>query len=116
MGLTGWLSPKGEFLPCKHGEHYVLAQEVTHSDFPYSSYNKLKEQLHYIPMGVNNDPDKSYVFIHIDSNAQEPIITNEQIKWFEENMQLLDKGQKEMVMDWLEDELAEEKSEIEGNG
>jgi hypothetical protein len=105
MGFTGWLDPKGIFHPCKYGEHHVLAQEIVESDFPYSSYDKLKEQMNYIPMGVSSNESQSYVFILIDEKKLEPIITKEQIEWFKEHFNQLDKGQKTMVYDWLEDEL-----------
>lgn len=105
MGLTGWLDPKGVFHPCKYGEHNILAQEVMDSDLPYQSYEKLKEQKHYIPMGVSPDSSDSYVFIHIDQTSLEPVITKEQIQWFKTNFNELDRGQKLMVFDWLEEEL-----------
>jgi hypothetical protein len=105
MGFTGWLDPKGVFHPCKYGEHNILAQEVIESDLPYDSYDKLKEQKHYIPMGVSPNSSESYVFIHIDEKLLEPIITKEQIQWFKEHFNEFDNGQKTMVYDWLEEEL-----------
>lgn len=104
-GLTGWLDPSGVFHPCRYGKHSVLAMEVMDSDYPYTSCDRLKEDHNYIPMGVCPDGD-SYVFLNIDQKQLKPIITDEQIKWFEQHLNELDDEQKEMVLDWLEDTLS----------
>lgn len=105
MGFTGWLDPKGIFHSCNYGEHNILAQEVMDSDLPYQSYEKLKEEKHYIPMGVASNENDSYVYISIDNDKLEPNITKEQIEWLKSHYHELDKGQQIMVYDWLEEEL-----------
>jgi hypothetical protein len=100
-GLTGWLDPEGIFHPCDYGEHSIFAQEVI-DDYPYSAYDRLRYEKFFIPMGSLWDESRSYVFINIDEKIIEPIITEEQRKWFVENFNKLDLGQKEMVSDWLD--------------
>ena len=100
IGLTGWLDPQGVFHPCEYGKHNEFAMEIVDS---YGAYEQLKTQF-YIPMGADFDEDKSYVFINIDHDKLEPLITDEQKKWFDDNFERLAKGQQQMVSDWLYDE------------
>lgn len=101
-GLTGWLDPKGVFHPCEYGEHRYFAEEII-GDYPFTSYDRLRDEKFYIPMGTNFNDD-GYVFLSIDKDKLEPIITDEQKKWFDENFKRLDKGQQRMVGDWLYDD------------
>ena len=103
IGLTGWLDPEGEFHPCNYGEHNKFAEKIIDS---YGAYSRLRDELLYIPMGAAFNEKESYVFINIDSEKAEPLITQKQKEWFDKNFSRLAKGQQEMVNDWLyEDEL-----------
>lgn len=99
-GLTGWLDPKGVFHPCEYGEHRYFAEEII-NDYPFTSYDRLREEKLFIPMGSMWNEKDSYVFLNIDQKKLEPILTDEQRKWFDDNLDRLDEGQKQMVSDWL---------------
>lgn len=101
IGLTGWLDPEGVFHPCEYGEHRDYAMDIIDS---FNAYDKLRYEEYYIPMGADYDEDRAYVFLNIDQEKLEPIITDKQRKWFDDNFDRLAKGQKEMVSDWLYDE------------
>jgi hypothetical protein len=93
IGLTGWLSPIGEFHPCEFGEHYKLASEILEKDERLSQRRVRwitkegtvrsadeflrRSESKWIPMGSKGEGyDKlSYVFISPEK------ITDEQ-RWF----------------------------------
>ncbi|PLS18936.1 hypothetical protein CVD28_00620 [Bacillus sp. M6-12] len=115
-GLTGWLSPEGEFSPCEYGEHYKLATEIVYGNNDLNrervrighekgtvidGEEALKELL-WIPMGVpkwGGQSDMDYLFIsHLGR-------TEAQIKWFEENYENLSETQKEKLEEHINDYL-----------
>lgn len=86
FGLSGWLSPTGEFHPCEHGEHWKFASQIMEQD---------KDTLHhmqYVSMGSvgNYFQTYSHLFIPIDG------LTTEQQKWFEKHYPYLDVEQKKI--------------------
>lgn len=105
QGLTGWLSPEGEFYPCKYGEHYQFATKVLSEDaklnqdrFPME-YEKgtaitgseaLKE-LYWVAMGVD--------YIHIPSLG----FTRPQAEWINRNLIDLSDPQRGMLYQFIED-------------
>jgi hypothetical protein len=116
-GLTGWLSPQGEFFPCEYGEHSYLASEIfdTHENSNQMKRERinisnekrgilphdetLKEML-WIPMGTpkwGSNPSKDYLFIPFTGR------TEPQIKWFEDNYDKLSETQQEMLKEHIED-------------
>ncbi|MTI67819.1 MAG: hypothetical protein FH753_14635 [Firmicutes bacterium] len=101
-GLTGWLSPKGIFYPCKYGEHRILAQKIlfkhkikdsklrkalkNETSIPNDNILKLD---HFIAMGSSNHC--SYVCLN---NKK---VTKKQIKWIHKNFNNLDLKQRNSV-------------------
>lgn len=73
-GFTGWLTPEGEFLPCKFGEHWKVANELTKSN--KEDIRQQIEKNQYISMYNGEYGGKSeYVTILGE-------LTEHQIKWF----------------------------------
>lgn len=118
-GMTGWLSPEGQFHPCGYGEHYDLASELVQEHVnkeevkekrketfentgrPITSERGLLELMTWIPMGVpkwGSQPSKDYLFINYKVG-----VTENQKKWFEENKDTLSVTQLQMVREALED-------------
>lgn len=118
-GLSGWLSPIGEFHPCEYGEHSNLAYEIidgkrsspeiiqAHQEHyekekqPVISERALLEFLQWIPMGIpkwGSNPHKDYLFISYKVG-----ITEAQKKWFESQRKSLSSTQLQMLDDALED-------------
>ena len=104
IGLTGWLDPEGVFHPCGFSEHSEYAQKILESYNTWDAYDRIRDEKLYIPMGGDYDENDAYVFLNIDNDKLEPIITDKQKKWFDDNFHRLAKGQQEMVADWLYDE------------
>lgn len=86
FGLSGWLTPEGEFYPCEHGEHWKFAKENL------KKQDKLQE-LQYISMGsLGYELEKtSHLFLPLNG------LTPKQEKWFEEHYEYLDPQQKKIV-------------------
>lgn len=101
-GLTGWLDPEGVFHPCGYGEHHLFAHKIMDGGSPSISYDRLRFERMYIPMGSSNRENGSYIFINIDKGK--PLVTDKQKKWLKENFDKLDRMQKIMVNCWLGDE------------
>jgi hypothetical protein len=110
-GLTGWLSPQGEFFPCEYAEHSYLASEmfenhrnskemnservrINNTKGTVLPYDDSLREMFWIPMG------RGYLFISNEGRTQE------QINWFEDNYEKLSDTQKEMLDEHIEDYLA----------
>lgn len=113
-GLTGWLSPNGDFYPCNYGEHNELASvtyennreklKAVRAEISYErgrvvdAHTVLREVM-WIPMGSSGQGSTTlmdYVFVSYKG------MTEEQIAWFKNNFNDLSPAQQEMVEDYLE--------------
>lgn len=118
-GLSGWLSPIGEFHPCEYGEHSNLAYEIidgkrsspeiiqAHQEHyekekqPVISERALLEFLQWVPMGIpkgGSNPFKDYLFISYKVGVSE-----QQKEWFEKHREYLSITQLKMLDEALED-------------
>lgn len=91
LGLSGWLTPNGEFYMCNHGEHWKFAKE---------NFNNAKEELHdldYISMGSVGYEFNKYSHLSIPLNG----LTEEQRQWFNVNYRYLDVEQKQIYEKYL---------------
>ncbi|MEH7210224.1 hypothetical protein V7094_29135 [Priestia megaterium] len=113
-GLTGWLSPNGDFYPCNYGEHHELSSDIyqknreelgnerarisAERDRLVDVHTVLREIM-WIPMGASGQGSTTlmdYVFVSYKG------MTDEQIAWFKENFDNLSPAQQEMVETYLE--------------
>lgn len=118
-GLSGWLSPIGEFHPCEYGEHSNLANEImdgkrsspevvqAHQDHyekekrPVISERALLEFLQWVPMGTpkwGSNSAQDYLFISYKVGVSE-----KQKEWFENHREQLSHTQLKMLDEALED-------------
>lgn len=91
FGLSGWLTPNGEFYKCEHGEHWKFANEYLNHD------KDGLQELQYISMGsIGYDFEKSsHLFMPRDG------LTEEQNNWFKTNYKYLDEEQKKIIDNFL---------------
>ena len=113
-GLTGWLSPNGDFHACNYGEHHELSSEVyeknreelgnararisAERDRLVDVHTVLREVM-WIPMGASGQGSTTlmdYVFVSYKG------MSDEQIVWFKENFDKLSPAQQEMIETYLE--------------
>lgn len=120
-GLTGWLSPRGEFYECEYGRHHELARDLIDgyvdeelgselSDGVFGISRELGslvgarsglELLSWVPMGVHasgSDPGRDYLFIKYDVG-----VTEDQLEWFELNRDRLSVSQYGFVDEYVDD-------------
>lgn len=114
-GLTGWLTPEGEFIPCDYGKHHEFANLFMQNAKYYAEKAQasidrsllqhndefLRRVKSYIPMGVQPGGSSSYIHFHIDPAKLEAVVTDEQVEWFRANFNLLTDEQKKQVTDWV---------------
>lgn len=115
-GLSGWLSPQGEFIPVDYGNHDKIARQLEGSNLVSSIIDiegnqklahgeRLLELLGYIKfvyrsVGVNIR--ESYVFFPHQFGYRGNI-TDEQIEWIEENYNNMSEYQQAYCSDFLYD-------------
>lgn len=74
-GLTGILRPTGEFIPCNYGNHGVISVTIP-----------TEEELDCIYFSGSYNNRESILYLNEN-------LTNQQIKWFIENIDYLDETQ-----------------------
>jgi len=87
VGLTGWLSNKGEFFECEWGNHAVFAKKWTDEGKEHTDS--------YLKMGCNND---EYAYLFFPSNE----LPFEQEHWIKKNWLLLHPTQQQNYLDYKE--------------
>lgn len=87
-GMTGWLTPQGEFIPCKFGEHAVYANQFMENA---TSEERMVEN-QYIPMSEDSRSKYSHITILAE-------LTSEQMDWFNRFYYKLSWIQNRMVQD-----------------
>jgi hypothetical protein len=82
LGLTGWLSPEGEFRESEYGHHHELANSLLEQDV-------IEDKDKFIGMGSKgiNHEELSYIYSPFE-------LTEQQEEWFQKNENLLDETQK----------------------
>lgn len=117
QGLTGWLTPEGEFHTCLFGNHHELAYEFMNNEELRKEQTKarLHDSLYqhedeflrrvkaFIPMGVDPQSNDSYLHMPIDEKTCEPMVTEQQKRWFKDHFEEFTVIQQSVVAGWLED-------------
>lgn len=117
-GLTGWLTPEGEFLVCEYGKHQEVAniivkegkmyadklRAIQSDKHPLLQFNDvfLKRSKSYIAIGVQPGGKNSFLELPIDHMTKEVRITREQIRWFHEKYNELTAEQQKILIAWVE--------------
>lgn len=114
QGLTGWLSPIGDFYPCNYGEHNELSSvvyennreqlravrsEISSERGRVVDVHTVLREVMWIPMGSSGQGSSTlmdYVFVSYKG------MTAEQLAWFEANFDRLSPAQQEMVETYIE--------------
>jgi hypothetical protein len=113
-GISGWLSPLGNFIYANYGEHDKVARELeeynkinpiydTLYNFNIVHGERLLETLGYIKFvcrWLGGSVRESYVFFPQIFGYRDDI-TDKQIKWMEENYENMSDFQKKYVNDYL---------------
>lgn len=112
-GISGWLSPKGEFIPVDYGNHAKAAlglemngvvKPIVDTDTGRLVHGeRLLELLGYIKLVchfTNGNPIESYVFFPQHFGCTK-YVTKPQEEWLERNLESMAPTQKSYVMQYF---------------
>ncbi|WCK57540.1 hypothetical protein PP175_26100 (plasmid) [Aneurinibacillus sp. Ricciae_BoGa-3] len=97
-GLSGWLSPDGEFFPCGYSQHHGFAYDKLEelnknpSGGIMTDIDRLQEEEQYAYFGYS--VVSSYLFISLKKG-----FTSKQIVWIEANIDKLGEEQRKFFED-----------------
>jgi hypothetical protein len=118
LGLTGVLTPKGEFYECPYMQHIAFAEKLYYIEISkdkslreqrgrFESEYTFLERMGYISMGSKGRgfhnlshvrfPPKSWM----NDDAEPKNVTIEQIQWFAHNFDMLDEAQQLFVARYM---------------
>jgi hypothetical protein len=98
-GISGWLSPEGEFIQAEYGRHNEVAAEMSRN----VNGERVFEVLGYIRFTcrqTGSNTYESFVFFPQQFGCKEEI-TYSQLAWLEDNMDKMAARQKSYVMQYM---------------
>jgi hypothetical protein len=106
VGLTGWLTPDGNFIECEYGNHSEIAKEIMRVEEDLRIRRILKgikfddkalKEFLFVPMGSKGEGFEGCSYIFIPTEGR---FTDFQMIWLKENYSNLDEIQQSLLDKW----------------
>jgi hypothetical protein len=115
VGLTGFLTPKGEFYECPYMQHIAFSEKLYYIEVIKDKSLREKRERHeheelflnrmgYVAMGSKGWQNMSHIRFPSESyysDSKSEILTIEQIQWFAQNFDRLDEEQQLFVARYM---------------